>query len=1202
MNPAPCLSLGKISPRFPWRCALLLGTAFLASTALADQKEVGSAPFRASVTGAGNSHAPIFSGDGRHVAFVSHANNLVTNDDFGPHLDLFLRDLISSNTTLVSVSSNGIGGANDNLALYSLSSNAQLVAFETAASNLVTGDTNRVSDIYVRDVVAGVTRLVSVNAAGSGSANGPSSSPLISEDGHYLIFESLASNLVTNDFNGTNDIFIRDLVTGTTALVSVNADGTASPDGSSHSPSISADGLMVAFVSHATNLVGGISILQNGVNLLQVPTNQLGEIYVRDVRSASNVWAVASYLYSTLQVLPAPIYRRYQASVPAISEDGRYVGFQTAVSVVRFDLHEPPNNVIQFFSPPPGSSASNAFSFQNNPRVIAVPKGLTSSPLLMTPDGRHLVYTASNNTSVETAVVGVDFGTLLTNNGTWCCDGGQGSYTTNVYSPTLLVSTNLTASHLGTQLYRSVYNRGLSVSRDAARITFSAGTQPSAASGLLGAPAGIYLREITNNYSVLVTTNLLGRPGADLGSVFSAATPDGSLIAWDSPDENLVADDLNRAWDVFVRNVDTGETHLVSARHPSLPASSGLALSRLDLNPGSISGNGQRIAVLSLDNTLAPNDTNSWRDLFVRDLVTGSNIVASSNIKTIGLNPPMMLPGSNAVTAPFLSADGRFIVFAGEAPLFGRTIYWRDLLAPTNRIVVADNQNSLTRVSLPVLSSTGHLVAFDSAGVHDPNFIDVNNQSDVFVHLLTPHPSVDCVIDPAIVAPAFVSAAWSTGTTANGASVNPAFSPDSAWILFQSAAGNLLEQPFPIQSRPQLYARSVWITNYVGAGCGGQDEVLAYSPTKLLSYSTIGSSKPDGISSEDLLPGGGANPRFSADSRFVGFESYPNIIYRHDLHGGYVTKVTEIDGVPYTNRARLTNDLVCTNCASPTLNSDGRFIAYESRPAIGEPANVYVKDLQSGREELVSVSLTGTNGNGLSSSPLLSYDARHIVFASKASDLVANDTNRSTDIFVRDRLAGVTHCLSANFAGTATGNRVSSNPVLSADGRTAAFQSFASDLVPGDYNDTRDVLIVTLGGPDTDGDGMDDDWEMAYFSTLSREGAGDFDEDGASDLAEFKAATNPANDASILRVLSISSNFHRSGQLQRITLLWSAVPGKNYRVQYRDFFLDVPWTDLAEDVIATSTTASKVDSVSYLYEPSDAGTKWRRFYRVLLVQ
>jgi hypothetical protein len=170
---------------------------------------------------------------------------------------------------------------------------------------------------------------------------------------------------------------------------------------------------------------------------------------------------------------------------------------------------------------------------------------------------------------------------------------------------------------------------------------------------------------------------------------------------------------------------------------------------------------------------------------------------------------------------------------------------------------------------------------------------------------------------------------------------------------------------------------------------------------------------------------------------------------------------------------------------------------------------------------------------------------------------------------------------------------------MSADGRTVAFQSFASDLVPGDYNDTRDVFVVTLGGPDTDGDHMDDDWEMAYFNTLDRDGSGDFDHDGASDLAEFRAGTNPANDASILRVLRLTTAVDQAVTGRRSTvLLWSATPGRTYRVQFKSD-LNFQWLAVAGDVTASSTSASLTDTVEAT--PDDV-MRPHRFYRVLLVQ
>src|SRR5206468_10404748 len=127
---------------------------------------------------------------------------------------------------------------------------------------------------------------------------------------------------------------------------------------------------------------------------------------------------------------------------------------------------------------------------------------------------------------------------------------------------------------------------------------------------------------------------------------------------------------------------------------------------------------------------------------------------------------------------------------------------------------------------------------------------------------------------------------------------------------------------------------------------------------------------------------------------------------------------------------------------------------------------------------------------------------------------------------------------------------LSTAPVLAQDGRTVVFVSFASDLVSGDFNHTRDIYLLRLGGPDTDADGLDDDWEMAYFDTLSRDGTGDFDGDGWTDLQEFRGGTDPTDRGSILRVLTIDSIDGRTR-----TILCTAHPGRSYRVQFKR---DVP--------------------------------------------
>ncbi len=1161
MNPdMPLVERATRPPLFALPLILLL---LLASSAAHAATQVGSAPYRASATGAGNSHAPVFSADGKHIAFVSHANNLVTNDDLAPHLDLFVRDLVTSNTVLVSVSTNGFGGGNDNVGLYSMSSNAQVIAFDTTASNLLPWDNNRVSDIYVRDLQFGGTTRVSWGL--DGDANGPSYNPLLSEDGQRVIFESLASNLVTNDFNGTNDIFIHDLTTGVTELVSVNADGTASPDGPSHSPSISADGLTVAFVSRATNLVEGV-------------TNTLGEVYARNISAGTTRWAVASHIEEAhSRIQGSKLLSPYVASEPVLSGNGRFVLFKTLGEAVRFDLHLPTNSLLEWrrytndWGPPPNLSEPYLYQFHGNPKLAGdVGRNLVS----LSKDGRYAVLdTATNYIPYSGDVMPprgirlVDFELSMTNTECRSCCGPvrcpPDSYTVvhrEAFSSVVLTN-NASLSGGGTWTRMP----WLHIDSAASRLLFVSDATNLVA-GTASRSLQLYSMDLFNRGIGILSTNAAGRPLEGLGGISIAAPADGSLVAWDSPDDTLVPDDLNRAWDVFVRNVDTGETQLISARRSGLPAASGLAMSRLDQNPGAISGNGNRVAVLSLDSTLAPGDANNRRDLFIRDFIMGTNIPVS--LSSGEARPTLPVVQDTNAAFPSLSVDGRFLAFAGESVLFlgntNRTIFWRDLQLPTNQIVVGGTQNNPQGVFYPVLSPNGCIVAFHSAGFHDANIQDGNGQTDVFVQSLRRD---DQDINDLSFAQysnlSLISRAWQGNTAANAASLNPAFSPDSRWLIFQSLASDLINDSAQITTH-QLYARNLTSSNFI----------------KRISY-----SNSDGTNAPPLT-GGATHPSFSADARFVFFEgSTSNLIYRHDLLNDMDDSGTE----------RRPNLVVCSGCANPSASSEGRYIAYESRPTTGGATNVFLKDIESGQVELISVSLTGTNGSSFT--PLLSHDARFVVFASKASDLVPGDRNRATDIFVRDRWSGVTHALSRNLAGTGTGNRVSSNPILSADGRTVAFQSFASDLVAGDYNDTRDVFVVTLGGPDRDGDTMEDDWEMAYFNTLDRDGSGDFDQDGASDLAEFRAGTNPANDASILRVLRLTTGVAAGPQPSRTTvILWSAVPGRTYRVESKAS-LSASWEPVGADVVASTVNASATHTIG-----GDEAAQVHRFYRVVLVQ
>ncbi|MBW3664431.1 MAG: hypothetical protein KY469_15125 [Actinobacteria bacterium] len=195
---------------------------------------------------------PAISADGRFVAFASFASNLVPGGTDPEYEDVFVHDRATGTTEHISVSNDGTPG-NDASWWPSISADGRFVAFASAATNLVPGDTNERWDVFVHDRATGVTEIVSVASDGSQAEN-PSYWSAISPDGGSVVFVSTAPNLVADDTNGRQDIFVHDRATGVTERVSVSSDGTES-NGHSRGPVVSADGASVAFYSSASNLV-----------------------------------------------------------------------------------------------------------------------------------------------------------------------------------------------------------------------------------------------------------------------------------------------------------------------------------------------------------------------------------------------------------------------------------------------------------------------------------------------------------------------------------------------------------------------------------------------------------------------------------------------------------------------------------------------------------------------------------------------------------------------------------------------------------------------------------------------------------------------------------------------------------------------------------------------------------------------------------
>jgi Tol biopolymer transport system component len=262
---------------------------------------------------------PSISAGGDRVAFTSLATNL--SAEHGPGMDIFVREAGSSVTTLVSRASGAAGpAADDDSRDPAISGDGRFVAFESDADNLSTDDDNGVANIFVRDLVANTTTLVSrATGAGGAAANGGSNGAAISGDGRHVAFESDGDNLSGADDDAVRNVFVRDLVANTTVLVSRRSgpNGAGGND-TSFAPAISADGTRVAFGSRADNLS-------------TEDDDGFPNVFVRDLTAASTTLISRATGAAGAPAAGGP------SNPGAISPSGRFVAFTSAADNLSAD-------------------------------------------------------------------------------------------------------------------------------------------------------------------------------------------------------------------------------------------------------------------------------------------------------------------------------------------------------------------------------------------------------------------------------------------------------------------------------------------------------------------------------------------------------------------------------------------------------------------------------------------------------------------------------------------------------------------------------------------------------------------------------------------------------------------------------------------------------------------------------------------------
>ena len=999
--------------------------------------------------------APAMSSDGRYIVFVSHANNLVTNDNLRPFLDVFVRDLQTSTTTLISVNTNGMGGGNGNSSHASISTNGQFVLFSSDANDLVANDTNGIrgliggviqtsgfADIFLRDLISGTTTMVSVGTNGSGAWGGRW--PIMTPDARFVVFLSEPADLLAGETN-YSELFIRDMQMGVTRAVAPRVNNNDSRSRAS-SASVSVDGRRVAFVSTATNL---------GPN----EVNQTGDVYVRDVPGASTYWAS-----SNLTIYFNTVTNGYKCLNSVISPDGEKVAFK-AVGPDGVTVHLLVHDI----------GAGSTTGVATNSHGETWPS--------FSADGRWLAFEENNAIYMRDLANGTNLLVSVNSFGNGPADGismrpvvtPDGRYVGFVSSASNL---RLGTGPLSTNVFR------------------------------------IYRRDV-----VVGVTRLVAPTRTDMHPVVPAISADGR-VAFDTDAPDIVANDNNKSSDVFMEGLGGAATHLVSVRHTDRPARPGVQSTELSVN--SISSNAQRIAFSSLDDLRVPFDTNGQHDVFVRDRNASSLFSIS--------DPALRAMHTNeAAFNPILSANGEGVLYLREQryyPWVERVdLFWKSVAGgPAQVVYPYFSQTFLSQLperSYAALSPDGNTVVYP--------------RSD------------DLVWTNMITGSSGLVSARGLGSPA-GPSRSPTFSHNGRFVAFPSSAAFLLTNALN-----GIFGRHMYVRD------------LHSNTTRLLSIDA------DGTPLSDVLKV--TSGVFSGNDRFVIYDGtfttnqWPQI-YRFDMDTGE-------------------NLLVCTNCRNPSVSFDGQTIAYNSTWGRLANSNINVIDLRTGDSEIITRDYTGNLYPAPQfDAPSLSADGRYVVFASKVATLVLNDTNRLSDIFVHDRVQNTTVLLTRAYDGARSGNGQSTQPVMAKDGRTVFFQSFAGDLVDGDYNERRDIFVVRLGVGDSDNDGMEDDWEVAQFGNLDRDGTGDQDSDGQTDMQEYLAGTNPTSDGSVLRVMTVTP---LSGG--NTTVVWSAVVGRNYVVQYKDA-LPAGWSNASGVIEANSI------SMSFAHNTSSP----QRFYRVIAVQ
>ena len=917
-----------------------------------------------SATGAGNSSAPAWSDNSRFLLFSSAARNLVPGGT-GSRLDVYLYDRTNRLVELISTSATAPGGGKGHSTPGGISRDGRFAVFESGATNLSPLDTNDTTDIYLRDRQLGTTLLVSRNFNATQAANQPSQNPLISSDGHWVVYESRASDLAANDTNGVSDVFVYDVVLNRNRLVSFNSAGTAAGDGASGGAALSPDGSAVVFESSASNLVAG----------LQPRSGSKGEVYLSNLAAGPSVWvsqsasetvqgtnaslAIRAYnaatstngLFTTFKVAagtstnasvfrysradghtdliatnaPGGIYQQEDESGPLISADGRYVAYIAARKVWLWDATT-------------GNSANVSATLSGDPA------GSQAGALSLSLDGRAVGFVSTDTNITATAA--------------------QGTANFHAY-----------AHHLDAGIFKALdldrdgklsptfEPQGLVISPDGLSAAFST-PAPNLVADDRNSAADVFLRDLTTDQLQLVSARNAGLPGPVFNSLMilseDCASADGRYVVFTSSSQNLVTNRTDGNLNVYLRDTVSGGLSLVSVANDGVSGGNGGSVSPV------ITPDGRFIAFVSAaSNLLSSEDANGFTDVFVRDRQTGTTRLVS--VPASGKGTP-----TGTSSLPSLSADGRYVlfdyrrstasgtdtnsVFSGTVdPLYYDFAVLRDVLLQTNLLVSLDTNG------LPLRSNLG--VPIRSRIAADGGSVLATDGSFFTRTTLTPAGGVGEVRK--------FRGLLNTGGLVS-LSRNGRF---TSYLIQQSFGG------------PTYVGVVDWTT-------GTDARVFIPTPTNAYAFS--------------LSAGAMAGPSISDDGRFVVYALNATTAGVSDINAAPDVYLLDRLTTNVTVVSRASGSLFTGNAASdyPQISADGRYIAFRSRATnlvpndSNDAGDIFVYDRLSGGTTLVSARATGgDSADGYSSTPFFTPDGRKLIYLSSANNLTLAGNNYVQDLF-----------------------------------------------------------------------------------------------------------------------------------------------------------------------------------------------------------